>query len=73
LGDRVRRERVRRERGPACSGKLKKTEKQRKEVRTLKGNHTADTRLRQKSLWKMHGSAQKNVSNFACLSGMLIE
>ncbi|WP_337374831.1 hypothetical protein [Desulfovibrio piger] len=52
---------------------LQKTEKQREEVRTLKGDHTADTRLRQKSLWKTHGSAQKNVSNFACLSGALIE
>ena len=61
------------EHGPACSGKLKKTEKQRKEVRTLKGDHTADTRLRQKSLWKTHGSEQKNVSKFACLSGVLIE
>lgn len=55
------------EHGPACSGKLKKTEKQRKEVRTLKGDHTADTRLRQKSLWKMHGSAQKKCKQI-CLS-----
>lgn len=62
------------EHGPAYSGMLKKTGKGQKEVLFLKGNYAADTRLRQKSLWKTHGRAQKeNISKFVCLFSMLIE